>query len=80
MNWLKGIPYFALIGASILMALLPFQPEPHLLEKLRMLLQGDLSKPIDIFDLFWHSLPMFLLVAKYILEQKSKKSIKEQGS
>ena len=77
MRWLKGIPYFVLIGASILMALLPFQPEPHLLEKSRMLLQGVLSKPIDIFDLFWHSLPMFLLVAKYIFEQTSKKSIEK---
>ena len=77
MNWLKRIPYSVLIGISVLMALLPFQPEPHLLEKARMLLQGSLSKPIDIFDLFWHSLPMFLLVTKYILERKSRKSIEK---
>ncbi|MDX8386026.1 MAG: hypothetical protein R8M11_05875 [Gallionella sp.] len=72
MNWLKGIPYIVLIGGSVLMALLPFSAESHLLEKLGMLIQGDLSKPIDIFDLFLHASPMFLLVTKYILEQKSK--------
>jgi len=78
MNWLKEIPYFVLIGASVLMALLPFKPEPHLLEKIVMLSQGNLSKPVDIFDLFWHSFPMILLVTKYILEQRSKKSIKNR--
>ncbi len=75
MNWLKGIPYIVLIGGSVLMALLPFSAESHLFEKLGMLMQGSLSKPIDIFDLLLHSFPMFLLVTKYILEQKSKRSM-----
>jgi len=69
MKWLDDIPYFMLIAAAILMALLPFQPEPHLIEKLSMLSQGTLTKPIDIFDLFWHSLPMILLVLKYMRAQ-----------
>jgi hypothetical protein len=32
-----------------------------LIEKLRMLSQGTLSRPIDIFDLFYHLAPMVLL-------------------
>ena len=78
MNWLKDIPYIVLIGGSVLMAILPFSGESHLLEKLGMLMQGSLSKPVDIFDLFLHSSPMFLLAAKFILEQKSKKSVKSK--
>ncbi len=70
MKWLENISYTFLIAAAVLMALLPFQPEPHLIEKLRMLSQGELSKPIDIFDLFWHALPMILLVTKYVMEKK----------
>jgi len=70
MKWLDDIPYAMLIGAAILMAMLPFQPEPHLIEKLRMLSQGLLIKPIDIFDLFWHALPMILLVVKYVRAKK----------
>ena len=72
MKWLDDIPYVMLIGAAILMALLPFQPEPHLIEKLRMLSQGLLTKPIDVFDLFWHSIPMILLLTKFIRANKNK--------
>lgn len=78
MKWLKGIPYVVLIGGSVLMAVLPFSGESHLLEKLGMLMGGGLSKPVDIFDLLMHSSPMVLLAAKFILEQKSKKSAKDQ--
>ena len=27
-------------------------PEPHLVEKMRMLAEGTLTKPLDIFDVF----------------------------
>ena len=42
----------------------PFLPEPHLLEKLRMLMAGTLVRPLDWFDLVWHLWPWLLLVAK----------------
>ena len=74
MNWLKRIPYAALIGGSVLMAILPFNAESHLLEKLGMLIQGDLTRPIDIFDLLMHGAPTILLAAKIILVQKAKNS------
>jgi hypothetical protein len=44
--------------------LAPFVPEPHVWEKLKMLLTGDLGKPIDIFDLLMHAAPWLLLLAK----------------
>ena len=52
--------------AAIFMALAPFSPEPHLLEKSRMLVNGVLQKPIDIFDLFWHSFLIILLVVRML--------------
>lgn len=60
---MKRIPYPILIVGSLFLGLAPFVPEPHLFEKLRMLFGGQLSEPIDIFDLFLHgSLPALLLV------------------
>jgi hypothetical protein len=64
MVFLDRIPYPLLIGLTVLMALAPFAPEPHLLEKLRMVMSGLLTKPIDIFDLFWHLLPAIVLLLK----------------
>ena len=65
------LDYRVLIPAAILLGLAPFVPEPHLIEKLRMLSNGDLKRPIDIFDLFFHSWPLLLigykLVKDYIL-------------
>lgn len=70
MTFLDKLPYPLLIGFTILMALAPFTPEPHLLEKLRMLLDGTLTKPVDIFDLFWHLLPAILLLLKLLHGRK----------
>lgn len=64
MKWLDSIPYSLLVPIALLMALLPFQPEPHLFGKLNMLVNGELNQPLDIFDLFWHVLPTILLALK----------------
>ena len=60
------IPLLMLAVFAILFALAPFQPEPHLLEKTRMLLHGTLQKPIDIFDLLMHATPLLLLIVKLL--------------
>ncbi|TLS66510.1 hypothetical protein FEF65_10110 [Mariprofundus erugo] len=73
MKWLDELPYPALIAMAILMALLPFEPEPHLSEKLRMLATGVLSRPIDIFDLLWHLLPTILIGVKLFRARRSKR-------
>ena len=64
MNWLDKIPTPTLTIIAIMLALAPFVPEPHLLEKLKMLFAGELSRPIDIFDLFLHGTPAVLLAVK----------------
>jgi hypothetical protein len=63
MRWLDKLPWNVLIVGSLLLGLAPFYPEPHLVEKIRMLFQGTLSRPIDIFDLLMHgALPLLLLL------------------
>ncbi len=66
------IPLLPLAVAAIFMALAPFSPEPHLVEKSRMLLNGELSKGIDIFDFFWHSF-LLVLLALRLLSYKSRR-------
>jgi len=60
------LSYKILIPLALLFGLMPFIPQPHLVEKVRMLIEGTLRRPIDIFDLFWHSWPMFLLLFKAV--------------
>jgi hypothetical protein len=64
MNWLDRIPLLLLTVLAIYMAIAPIQPEPHLVEKIRMLGQGTLSRPLDIFDLVMHATPLVLLVLR----------------
>jgi hypothetical protein len=64
MRWLDRVPLSLLLPAALLLAAAPFSPEPHLWEKLKMLAAGTLSRPIDIFDLLWHSWLLVLLVLK----------------
>jgi hypothetical protein len=54
------------MAAAVLMLLAPFQPMPHVVEKILMLKKGLLKKPIDIFDLFFHLIPTILLIIKAI--------------
>ena len=61
---LDQIPIGFVVLACLTLGLAPFVPEPHLWEKLKMLSAGTLTKPSDIFDLFWHAWPWLLLVVK----------------
>ncbi len=66
-NLFNKIPLPLLVVVCLTLGLAPFTPEPHLLEKLRMLTEGQLVKPIDIFDLVLHGTPWMLLVLKLYL-------------
>ncbi len=61
---LNKIPLSLVIVLCLTLGLAPFMPEPHVWEKLKMLAAGELSKPIDIFDLLMHGTPWILLLAK----------------
>ena len=63
---LDKIPYVFLIVIAIFMLLAPFHPMPHVIEKLIMLKNGSIKKPIDIFDLVFHLSPLVLLILKKV--------------
>ncbi len=72
LDWLDDIPLsFALIAGTLL-ALAPFTPEPHLWEKLKMLADGTLQRPIDILDLVLHGMPPVIIMLKLMREQRKK--------
>ena len=71
MKWLDKLSYTLLIPLALFLTFAPFTPEPHLWQKLKMLMDGVLIKPIDIFDLFFHATPLTLLALKLVLS-KSK--------
>jgi len=64
MKWLDKIPLGPLVLVAIFMVLAPFSPEPHLWEKLGMLMKGQLTQIVDIFDLLWHSSLIILVLVK----------------
>ena len=64
MRWLDSIPLLLLIALAAWMGVAPITPEPHLIEKLRMLGNGTLTRPLDIFDLCLHAAPLMLLALR----------------
>ncbi|MCX5870041.1 MAG: RND transporter [Deltaproteobacteria bacterium] len=57
LNWGIVILICATLGLA------PFAP-PHIIEKLSMLIRGNLIKPLDWFDLLLHGFPWVLLILK----------------
>ncbi len=64
MEFLDRIPWSLAIVAALTLGLAPFFPEPHIWEKMKMLSRGTLTRPIDIFDFFFHAIPWALLMLK----------------
>lgn len=66
------LEYKYLIPIVLLLGFAPFFPQPHIVEKIRMLMAGTLKRPIDIFDLVWHAWPFALLAYKVVRDAASK--------
>ncbi len=66
MQFIDRFPLPLLLVLTVFMLGAPFVPEPHLVGKMRMLADGALTKPLDIFDVFWHLLPATLLMVKHV--------------
>lgn len=61
------VPWLMVIVLCLTLGLAPFVPEPHIVEKLRLLRQGTLTRPLDIFDLLLHAAPFMLAAVKLAL-------------
>lgn len=66
LDLIAALPWPLVIMACLTLGLAPFTPEPHLVEKLRMLSRGTLRKPVDIFDLCMHGTPWAVGVVKFL--------------
>jgi hypothetical protein len=62
---LDSVSYPVLIFIAAFMLLAPFSPMPHVVEKLIMLKNGNLTRAVDIFDLCFHLAPTVLLAIKF---------------
>lgn len=63
MTWLRNLPWPLVVLACLTLGLTPFAP-PHVVEKLRMLAAGTLTRPLDWFDLLMHGAPWIVLILK----------------
>ena len=69
---LNKIPLPLLIVLCLTLGLAPFKPEPHVWQKLSMLVSGELTRPLDMFDLVLHGTPWILLIARLALMLKAR--------
>jgi len=58
MRFLDRISWSVALVLAVFLGAAPISPEPHLVEKLRMLVQGQLVRPLDMFDLAMHGAPI----------------------
>ena len=70
--WIDRLPLTLFVVAALTLGLAPFLPEPHVWEKIRMLANGELARPIDIFDLILHATPWLLLAIKVTRSAQSR--------
>ncbi len=62
--WPDRLPWKWLLLLAGWMAIAPITPEPHVIEKLRLLDHMARVGPLDIFDLALHATPLLLVVLK----------------
>ena len=68
MRWLDKVSWTLALVAAATLGLAPFTPEPHIWEKLKLLVAGDLVRGIDWLDLAMHGAPWVLLALKLVRE------------
>ena len=73
-DMIRKLPWFVVILGSLTLGLAPFTPQPHLFEKIQMLINGELSSGVDIFDFLLHAAFPLLLIIKAALLINSRKS------
>lgn len=64
LSLIDSLPIAMVLIICATLGLAPVLPEPHIWEKLKMLVAGDLVRPIDWFDLLFHGLPWVVLGLK----------------
>jgi hypothetical protein len=63
LSFVSQLHWGLVIILCVTLGLAPFSP-PHIVEKVSMLVKGNLIRPVDWFDLFYHGFPWILLILK----------------
>ncbi len=66
---MNELPWYLVALLCLTIGLAPFKP-PHIVEKMQMLIDGRLVRPLDLFDLVFHGMPWILLVLKGFYSKK----------
>jgi len=69
-QFLNKLPWGIIIILCMTLGLAPYKPN-HIVEKVTMLMQGKLVRPIDWFDLLLHGTPWVLLILKLVFGRKA---------
>jgi hypothetical protein len=64
LSWLDRWPWIWLLLLTAWMAIATITPEPNLVEKLCLLVEGALARPLASLDLAMHATPLLLLALK----------------
>lgn len=64
LQWIDDVPWIPLVLLGGFLALAPFTPQPHAWEKIGLLMAGQLTRPLDMFDLLYHGLPLIIMGIK----------------
>ena len=70
-NYINQLPWIIVVILCLTLGLAPYSPQPHLVEKLILLTEGQLNTPVDIFDFLMHLSPFILLILKITLKPKN---------
>ncbi len=71
LKFIDETPLHIFVLFALALGLAPFVP-PHLWEKFQMLRAGQLTAPLDWFDVFFHGAPWVLLAVKLARLSKSR--------
>jgi hypothetical protein len=70
--WIDRLRWLDVTLVALLLGLAPFYPEPHIWEKLKMLVTGTLVRPLDWFDLVMHGTPFLVLALKGVRQFRAR--------
>ena len=66
--------YILVIITAIVMALMPFYPEPHLVKQWHRIMDGSFGEMMDYLDLVIHGGPLLYLIYMFIADRLKNQS------
>lgn len=80
MKFIDNAPLWLIVMVMIFLGIAPYPAEtqPHAVQKIYMLLDGKLTKPLDIFDLVFHAVLMPTILVIKLVRMGMKKGSRDE--